>query len=94
MHEENPVSPLADDQLTITVGHMIYLLMWLTDSCLQIYSTIIKETGNQIDPNWKLKVRRYMCSETLLIFLVCTFLRLIILVHFISFIYAVFALSL
>ena len=39
-------------------------------------------------------VRRYMCSETLLIFLVCTFLFLIILMHFISFICAVFALSL
>ena len=39
LHEEKPVSPLADGQLTITVGHMTYLMMWLTDSCLQIYST-------------------------------------------------------
>ena len=35
-----------------------------------------------------------MCSETLLIFLVCKFLCLIILLHFILLICAVFALSL
>ena len=35
LHEEKPVSPLADGQLTITVGHMTYLMMWLTDSCLK-----------------------------------------------------------
>ena len=32
LHEEQPVSPLADGQFTITVGHMTYLMMWLTDS--------------------------------------------------------------
>ena len=48
LHVEKPVSPLADGQLTITVGHMIYLLMWLTDFCLQIYSTkrpVLRVTG-------------------------------------------------
>ena len=45
LHEEKPVSPLADGQLTITVGHMTYLMMWLTDSCLQIYSTKRKGTS-------------------------------------------------
>ena len=46
MHEEKPVSPLADGQLTITVSHMIYLMMWLTDSRLQIYST--KKQGTRL----------------------------------------------
>ena len=36
MPEEKPVSPLAGGQLTITDSHMTYLMMWLTDSCLQI----------------------------------------------------------
>ena len=46
MHEEKPVSLLADGQLTITDSHMTYLLMWLTDSCLQIYST--KRQGTRL----------------------------------------------
>ena len=46
LHKEKPVSPLADGQLTITVGHMTYLMMWLTDSCLQIYST--KRQGTRL----------------------------------------------
>ena len=74
MHEEKPVRPLADGHMTITVSHVIYLLMWLTDSCLQIYSTKRQLTTEiNVDPKWKLKVRRCMCSDTLLIFLVCTF---------------------
>ena len=81
--------------LTITVGHMIYLLMWPTDSCLQIYSTKSKGTSdNNLDPKWKLQARRCMCSETLLIFLVCTFLCFIFLMHYISFARSVFALGL
>ena len=73
LHEEKSVKPLAAGLMTITVSHMIYLLMWLTDSSLQIYSTKSQGTSdNNLDPKWKLEVRRYMCSETLLIFLVCT----------------------
>ena len=51
MHEEKPVRPLADGHMTTTVSHMVYLLMWLTDSCLQIYSakrqgTILAQNGS------------------------------------------------
>ena len=67
---EKPVRPLADGHMTITVSHMIYLLMWLTDSCLQIYS--IKRQGTS-DPKTKWK-KGQESSETLLIFMVCTFL--------------------
>ena len=95
MHVEKSVKPLAAGHLTITVSHMIYLLMWLTDSGLQIYSIKSKGTSdNNLDPKWKLKVRRCMCSETLLILLVCTFLCFIFLMHYISFVCAVFALGL
>ena len=54
LDEEKSVKPL-DGHLTITVGHMIYLLMWFTDSCLQIYSTKSWGTSdNKRDPKWKL----------------------------------------
>ena len=46
MHEEKSVKPLAAGHLTITVSHMIYLLMWLTDSGLQIYSTKSQGTSD------------------------------------------------
>ena len=49
LHVEKPVSPLADGQLTITLGHMIYLMMWLTDSCLKIHST--KRQGTSLTQN-------------------------------------------
>ena len=49
MHEEKPVSPLADGQLTITDSYMIYLMMWSTDSRLQIYS--IKRQGTRLTQN-------------------------------------------
>ena len=95
MHEEKSVKPLATGHLTITVSHMIYLLMWLIDYCLQIYCTKSQGTSNNnFDPKWKQKVRRCMCSETLLIFLVCTFLWFIFLMHFISFACSIFALGL
>ena len=53
MHEEKPVGPLADGQLTITDSHVIYLMMWLTDSCLQIYST--KRQGTRLTQNGSLR---------------------------------------
>ena len=71
-HAEKYARPLA-------VGHMIYLLMWLTGSCIQICRTKRQELHS---------------FETLLIFLVCTFFCFIFLLRFCSFICAVFALRL
>ena len=49
MHEEKSVRPLADGHMTMTVSRMIYLLMWLTDSCPQLYST--KRQGTILTQN-------------------------------------------
>ena len=71
---------------TLDVGHMIYLLMWLTDSCLQIYSTKKQGTvGNKLCPKMEDRSGDAYFLKLLLIFLVCTFLFFIFLTHFHSF---------